>query len=84
MQGGSIVEFTNRPGECYDIGMPNIYARGILFGTMVMELGDKAVVRCEKTDLVCEIEFKTKVGRKEQWQSFDVCVCACAAHIQRC
>ncbi|KAI9592505.1 hypothetical protein BDF19DRAFT_451373 [Syncephalis fuscata] len=60
MHGGSTVEFTNRPREIYTIGMPNIYARGILFGTMVMELGDTAVVRCEKTDLVCEIEFKTK------------------------
>ncbi|RKP09614.1 hypothetical protein THASP1DRAFT_14015 [Thamnocephalis sphaerospora] len=60
MQGGSVIEFTNRPGEQYTIAMPNIYARGILFGTMVMELGDVAVVRCHKTGLVCEIEFKTK------------------------
>ncbi|RKP25323.1 hypothetical protein SYNPS1DRAFT_15817 [Syncephalis pseudoplumigaleata] len=43
MHGGSVVEFTNRPHEVYTIGLPNIYARGILFGTMIMELGDTAI-----------------------------------------
>jgi hypothetical protein len=59
MQGWSLVEFTNRNEE-YEITLPNIYARGILFGTMILELGDHASVRCDKNDLVCEIEFKTK------------------------
>lgn len=62
MHGGTIIEFTNRPDETYTIGLPNIYARGILFGTMIMELGDTAIIRCDKTDLICEIEFKTKVS----------------------
>jgi hypothetical protein len=59
MQGSSFIEFTNL-NEVYTITMPNVYARGILFGTMVMELGDTATVRCQKTGLTCEIEFKTK------------------------
>ncbi|KAI8359723.1 hypothetical protein B0O80DRAFT_381915 [Mortierella sp. GBAus27b] len=42
MQGEIKVSFTNRPGEDYFITMPNVYARGILFGTMLMELGDAA------------------------------------------
>ncbi|KAI7832568.1 hypothetical protein BC939DRAFT_390978 [Gamsiella multidivaricata] len=42
MQGEINVSFTNRPGENYLITMPNVYARGILFGTMLMELGDAA------------------------------------------
>ncbi|CAG8684038.1 9936_t:CDS:2, partial [Ambispora gerdemannii] len=60
MQGESKIYFTNRPGEVYRIAMPNVYARGILFGRMVMELGDNSTVRCEKNDLICELEFRTK------------------------
>lgn len=60
MQGSSHIIFTNR-NERYDIIMPNVYARGILFGTMTIELGDNSTVRCEKNDLICELEFKTKV-----------------------
>ncbi|KAG0082915.1 hypothetical protein BGZ93_002135, partial [Podila epicladia] len=60
MQGEIKVSFTNRPGEDYIITMPNVYARGILFGTMLMELGDVASVKCAKLDLVCSLEFKVK------------------------
>jgi hypothetical protein len=28
---------------------------------MVLELGDSCVVRCRTSDLVCELDFKTKV-----------------------
>ncbi|KAF9916266.1 hypothetical protein BX616_004172 [Lobosporangium transversale] len=60
MQGEINVSFTNRPGEEYLITMPNVYARGILFGTMLMELGDVATVKCSKLDLICSLEFKVK------------------------
>uniref|UniRef100_A0A1D1XEG0 Oxysterol-binding C23B6.01c n=1 Tax=Anthurium amnicola TaxID=1678845 RepID=A0A1D1XEG0_9ARAE len=60
MQGESKILFTSRPGEVYRIAMPNVYARGILFGRMVLELGDNSTVRCEKNDLICELEFRTK------------------------
>jgi len=60
MQGESKIIFTNRSGEVYRIAMPNVYARGILFGRMVLELGDNSTVRCEKNDLICELEFRTK------------------------
>ncbi|CAG8561799.1 5237_t:CDS:2 [Diversispora eburnea] len=60
MQGESKIYFTNRPGEVYQIVMPNVYARGILFGRMVMELGDNSTVRCENLDFICELEFRTK------------------------
>ncbi|CAG8666959.1 3103_t:CDS:2, partial [Dentiscutata erythropus] len=60
MHGETKLHFTNRPGEVYRITMPNFYARGILFGRMVMELGDKTTILCEKTDLLCEMTFQTK------------------------
>lgn len=45
----------------YVITMPNMYARGILFGKMVLELGDTCVAKNEKRGLLCDLEFKTKV-----------------------
>jgi hypothetical protein len=61
MQGENHVEFANLPNESYVITMPNTYARGILFGTMMMELGDTASVSCNDNDLICELEFTSKV-----------------------
>ena len=60
MEGGCSIDFIGMD-ESYVIGMPNVYARGILFGTMFMELGDSTTIRCEKSDLVCELDFKVKV-----------------------
>jgi len=44
----------------YVLTMPNMYARGILFGKMVIELGDTCTVRNGAQDLHADIEFKTK------------------------
>lgn len=38
-----------------------MYARGILFGKMVLELGDTCIAKNEKHGLYCDLEFKTKV-----------------------
>ncbi|GAA5954637.1 hypothetical protein JCM21900_006088 [Sporobolomyces salmonicolor] len=63
MEGESHVRFLDgeaaNDGE-YDITMPNMYARGILFGKMVLELGDSSIVRNNQTGMTCEVEFKTK------------------------
>ncbi|KAJ1560565.1 hypothetical protein HK096_008118, partial [Nowakowskiella sp. JEL0078] len=59
MQGETRICFLDR-GEVYVMTMPNAYARGILFGTMYMEMGDTITVRCEATDLIADIEFKIK------------------------
>lgn len=45
----------------YVITMPNMYARGILFGKMVLELGDTCIAKNEHTGYYCDLEFKTKV-----------------------
>jgi hypothetical protein len=39
-----------------------MYARGILFGKMVQELGDTCIAKNEKHGLFCDLEFKTKVS----------------------
>ncbi|KAJ2706944.1 Oxysterol-binding protein OBPa [Coemansia spiralis] len=46
--------------ETYDVTYPNMYARGILFGKMVLELGEMSTVTCAASDLMFEVEFKTK------------------------
>jgi len=68
MQGSHHLMFTNH-NERYDFVMPNVYARGVLFGTMTLELGDSSTVRCEKNDLICELEFKTKGFFSGQYNS---------------
>ncbi|GAA6031609.1 hypothetical protein JCM8097_006547 [Rhodosporidiobolus ruineniae] len=63
MDGENHVRFLDGPGAAdgeYDIGMPNMYARGILFGKMVLELGDTSTVKNETTGMHCDVEFKTK------------------------
>eukprot|EP00762_Andalucia_godoyi_P000835 ANDGO_03739.mRNA.2 Oxysterol-binding protein homolog C23B6.01c len=47
-------------GETYMVTWPNVYARGILFGSLIMELGGKVSIECLETEYVCDIEFKTK------------------------
>ena len=44
----------------YVITMPNMYARGILFGKMVIELGDACTAHNDSQDLHADLEFKTK------------------------
>ena len=40
--------------------MPNMYARGILWGKMILELGDTCTARNDRNGHTAEIQFKTK------------------------
>lgn len=62
MGGTSKLRFLDRPDDgLYVISMPNMYARGILFGKqMVFELGDDCKVSNNANDIVCDLDFKTK------------------------
>ncbi|KAF2822618.1 hypothetical protein CC86DRAFT_396811 [Ophiobolus disseminans] len=59
MEGIAVLRLLNT-GERYFVTQPNMYARGILFGTMKYELGDHAYIRCPETGLVADLEFKTR------------------------
>ncbi|THH32625.1 hypothetical protein EUX98_g1583 [Antrodiella citrinella] len=61
MEGENRVLLMGRPedGE-YVISMPNMYARGILWGKMVLELGDSCTAKNERNGLSAELQFKTK------------------------
>lgn len=60
MNGYTQLHFISRPDEKYVFTYPNIYARGLFFGKMFLELGDDAAVECEQLDLIAEVSFKVK------------------------
>ncbi|XP_014208693.1 oxysterol-binding protein-related protein 8 isoform X2 [Copidosoma floridanum] len=47
-------------GEDYTMTIPYAHCKGILMGTLSMELGGKINIVCEKTGYNCELEFKLK------------------------
>lgn len=64
MEGLSVLQFldiidpkTGKP-EKYTLTQPNMYARGILFGKMRIELGDHMIIKGPRYQI--DIEFKTK------------------------
>ncbi|KAF5283392.1 hypothetical protein FQA39_LY04768 [Lamprigera yunnana] len=47
-------------GENYTLTIPYAHCKGILMGTLSMELGGKIYIDCEKTGYRTELEFKLK------------------------
>jgi len=46
--------------EEYEITFPSVYAKGFLFGTLMMELAGSCTVNCKQSGYRAEIEFKQK------------------------
>uniref|UniRef100_A0A3P8VKJ3 Oxysterol-binding protein n=1 Tax=Cynoglossus semilaevis TaxID=244447 RepID=A0A3P8VKJ3_CYNSE len=59
LDGKARLLFLNRDEE-YVITMPYAHCKGILYGTMTLELGGKVTIECEKTKYFTELEFKLK------------------------
>ncbi|XP_035520824.1 oxysterol-binding protein-related protein 5 [Morone saxatilis] len=59
LDGKARLLFISR-GEEYVITMPYAHCKGILYGTMTLELGGKVTIECEKTKCFTELEFKLK------------------------
>lgn len=47
-------------GETYTITFPTVYGRGIIVGTLLMELCGNVTISCQQTQCKAEIEFKEK------------------------
>jgi len=47
-------------GEDYLITMPYAHCKGILLGTLTMEMGGEVYLKCEKTGYRADLEFKLK------------------------
>ncbi|CEP11368.1 hypothetical protein [Parasitella parasitica] len=69
MKGYTRIIFSELDNETFEISNPNVYARGILFGKMTMEMGDQSTIRCKSLDLICELDFKTKGYFSGQYHS---------------
>ncbi|GFZ49468.1 Oxysterol-binding protein homolog 6 [Saitozyma sp. JCM 24511] len=61
MEGEDRIRLLNKPedGE-YVITMPNTYARGILFGKLILELCDVSAIDNPQTEYHCDVDFKAK------------------------
>ncbi|CAI9724578.1 Hypothetical predicted protein [Octopus vulgaris] len=59
LDGTAKLTFLSR-GEDYFITMPYAHCKGILIGTLTMEMGGKVCINCPKTTYRCELEFKLK------------------------
>ncbi|XP_017341249.1 oxysterol-binding protein-related protein 5 isoform X1 [Ictalurus punctatus] len=59
LDGKARLLFLTRDEE-YVITMPYAHCKGILYGTMSLELGGKITIECEKTNYSSELEFKLK------------------------
>ncbi|KAF7224783.1 oxysterol-binding protein-related protein 5 isoform X1 [Nothobranchius furzeri] len=59
LDGKARLLFLSRDEE-YIITMPYAHCKGILYGTMTLELGGKITIECEKTKCLAELEFKLK------------------------
>ncbi|XP_072495556.1 oxysterol-binding protein-related protein 5 isoform X3 [Notamacropus eugenii] len=59
LDGKATLTFLSR-GEDYIITMPYAHCKGILYGTMTMELGGKVTIECGKNNYQAELEFKLK------------------------
>ncbi|XP_036991242.2 oxysterol-binding protein-related protein 5 isoform X1 [Artibeus jamaicensis] len=49
-----------RRAEDYTLTMPYAHCKGILYGTMTMELGGSVAIECRKNNFRAELEFKLK------------------------
>lgn len=48
----------NKRGETYTLTMPHANCRGILLGSLCLELGGKVEIECAETNCKCELDFK--------------------------
>jgi len=59
LEGEGVLHLLNYD-EVYTFTFPTVYARGILWGTLLMELGGEIYIKCEKTGYRTDMDFKTK------------------------
>ncbi|XP_076862694.1 oxysterol-binding protein-related protein 8 isoform X3 [Brachyhypopomus gauderio] len=59
LEGEARLTFLNR-GEDYVMNMPYAHCKGILYGTMTLELAGQVTIICEKTGYSAQLEFKLK------------------------
>jgi len=59
LEGNAYINLLPR-GEEYVMTLPYAHCKGILMGTMTMELGGKVTIECSKTGYTTEMDFKLR------------------------
>uniref|UniRef100_A0A8C1GYK6 Oxysterol-binding protein n=1 Tax=Cyprinus carpio TaxID=7962 RepID=A0A8C1GYK6_CYPCA len=59
LDGEARLSFLKR-GEDYVMNLPYAHCKGILYGTMTLELGGQVSIACEKTGYSAQLEFRLK------------------------
>jgi len=59
LEGQATISLLPR-GEEYVMTLPYAHCKGILMGTMTMELGGKVTIECSKTGYAADLEFKLR------------------------
>ncbi|GMT35541.1 hypothetical protein PFISCL1PPCAC_26838 [Pristionchus fissidentatus] len=59
MLGKIRIRLLNR-GETYTVGLPFANCKGIMIGSMTLELGGQVVIECDRTAYTCTLDFKLK------------------------
>eukprot|EP01112_Ceratiomyxa_fruticulosa_P020050 TRINITY_DN6722_c0_g1_i1.p1 TRINITY_DN6722_c0_g1~~TRINITY_DN6722_c0_g1_i1.p1 ORF type:complete len:435 (-),score=84.60 TRINITY_DN6722_c0_g1_i1:200-1504(-) len=60
LEGEAVLTLLPFDNEQYIITFPSAYARGILFGTLLMEMCGVVTITCPKTGIKSEVDFKAK------------------------
>jgi hypothetical protein len=58
--GGAFRIYLPQLDEVYYLNWPSVYVRGVLFGTLLMEVCGNVVIACPKNNLTASIDFQAK------------------------
>lgn len=61
MVGSAHINLLNR-GETYVVTLPYAHCKGLILGTLTMELAGNVTIHCDRTGYTTQLEFKLKVS----------------------
>lgn len=60
MGGGAFRIFLPQHDEVYYLNWPSVYVRGVLFGTLLMEVAGNVTIACPKNNITANLDFQAK------------------------
>jgi oxysterol-binding protein-related protein 8 len=59
---GTLIGHVFDHDEVFEMTYPKYFVKGLIIGSLQMELGGKSTVKCEKSGFFAEVEFKNAVN----------------------